>query len=128
MRMRISDTELSRPYLSYFCRVVGVMTRHSGLLGTIGSDNSFRIILYFSKDFEEHVTLYMYEVLKHLLRYWPIFARSSTLHFADAVNTRQKLPCISITSCLLSFETSAVEVQSHILALKIYLRNEGSLL
>ena len=27
---------------------------------------------------------------KHLLRYWPIFARSSTLHFAGAVNTRQK--------------------------------------
>ena len=51
--MRISDTELSRPCLSCFCRVVGVMTRHSGLLGTIGSDNSFRIILYFSKDFEE---------------------------------------------------------------------------
>ena len=51
--MRISDTELSRPCLSCFCRVVGVMTRHSELLGTIGSDNSFRIILYFSKDFEE---------------------------------------------------------------------------
>ena len=33
--MRILDTELSRPYLSCFCRVIGVMTRHSGLLGTI---------------------------------------------------------------------------------------------
>ena len=30
-------------------------------------------------------------VLKHLLRYWPIFARSSTLHFACAVNTRQNM-------------------------------------
>ena len=58
--MRISDTELFRPYFSCFYRVVGVMTRHSGLLGNIGSDNSFRIILYFSKDFEEHVTLYMH--------------------------------------------------------------------
>ena len=28
---------------------------------------------------------------KHLLRYWPIFARSSTLHFAGAVNTWQKI-------------------------------------
>ena len=28
-------------------------------------------------------------VAKHLLRYWPIFARSPTLHFAGAVNTRQ---------------------------------------
>ena len=58
--MRISDTELSRPCLSCFCRVVGVMTRHSGLRGTIWFDNGFRIILYFSKDFEEHVTLYMH--------------------------------------------------------------------
>ena len=61
--MRISDTELSRSYLSCFYRVVGVMTRHSGLLGTIGSDSSFRIIL---KDFEEHVTLYMHKVLKSI--------------------------------------------------------------
>ena len=28
---------------------------------------------------------------KHLLRYWPIFARSSTLHFAGADNTRQNM-------------------------------------
>ena len=28
---------------------------------------------------------------KHLLRYWPILARSSILHFAGAVNTRQKI-------------------------------------
>ena len=28
---------------------------------------------------------------KHLLRYWPILARSSTLHFAGAVNTRQEI-------------------------------------
>ena len=28
---------------------------------------------------------------KHLLRYWPIFARSSTLHYAGAVNTRQNM-------------------------------------
>ena len=28
---------------------------------------------------------------KHLLRYWSILARSSTLHFAGAVNTRQKI-------------------------------------
>ena len=35
----------------------GLMTRHSGLLwGVIRSDNNFRIILYFSKDFEERVT------------------------------------------------------------------------
>ena len=34
-------------------------------------------------------TLYPNE--KHLLRYWPIFAQSSTLHFADAVNTNQKI-------------------------------------
>ena len=51
---------------------------------------------------------------KHLLRYWPIFARSSTLHFASAVNTRQKSPCISITWSLLSFQT---EVQGLSLAL-----------
>ena len=30
------------------------------------------------------------ELSKNMLRYWPIFARSSTLYFADAVNTRQK--------------------------------------
>ena len=29
--------------------------------------------------------------IKHLLRYWPIFARSSTLHFAGAVHTRQNM-------------------------------------
>ena len=57
--MRISDTKLFRPYLSSFYRVVGVMIRHSGVLGNIGSENKFRIILYFSKDFKEHVTLYM---------------------------------------------------------------------
>ena len=35
----------------------GVMTCHSGLLwGVIGSDNNFRIILHFSKNFEECVT------------------------------------------------------------------------
>ena len=28
---------------------------------------------------------------KHLLRYWPILARSSTLHFDGAVNIRQKI-------------------------------------
>ena len=28
---------------------------------------------------------------KHLLRYWPILARSLTLHFAGAVNIRQKI-------------------------------------
>ena len=28
---------------------------------------------------------------KHLLRYWPILARSSILHFTGAVNTRQKI-------------------------------------
>ena len=28
---------------------------------------------------------------KHLLRYWPFFAWCSTLHFAGAVNTRQKI-------------------------------------
>ena len=32
-----------------------------------------------------------YNMYKHLLRYWPIFARSSTLHFAGAVNTRQNM-------------------------------------
>ena len=30
-------------------------------------------------------------ITKHLLRYWPIFARSSTHLFADAVNIRQKI-------------------------------------
>ena len=30
-------------------------------------------------------------LVKHLLRYCPIFARSSTLHFADAVHKRQKI-------------------------------------
>ena len=29
--------------------------------------------------------------LKHLLRFWPFLARSSILHFAGAVNTRQKI-------------------------------------
>ena len=31
-----------------------------------------------------------FPIVKHMLRYWPIFARSPTLHFAGAVNTRQK--------------------------------------
>ena len=31
------------------------------------------------------------ETTKHLLRYWPILARSSTFHFAGAVNTRPKI-------------------------------------
>ena len=33
----------------------------------------------------------VWRALKHLLRYRPIFARSSTLHFSEAVNTRQKI-------------------------------------
>ena len=46
---------------------------------------------------------------KHLLRYWPIFARSSTLHRAGAVSTRQKWLFISIIWSLLSFQIGPVE-------------------
>ena len=47
---------------------------------------------------------------KHLLRYWPILARSSTLHFAGAVNTRQESQCTSLTWSILSFQTGPVKV------------------
>ena len=62
---------------------------------------------------------------KHLLRYWSIFARSSTLLFAGTVNTRQKSRCIPITRSLLSFQTGPVEVQGHSLALKTVLKKRG---
>ena len=55
--------------------------------------------------------------LKHLLRHWPVLARSSTLHFSGAVNTRQNLLCISIVWSLLSFQIGPVVVQGHSLAL-----------
>ena len=38
-------------------------------------------------NFDKEKTL----TLKYLLRYWPIFALSSTLHFVGAVNTRQNM-------------------------------------
>ena len=82
--MRISDTELAFRILNslvHTCRVsVGAYIRnYCNILRVDGGihykncimrdrrehcimrfDNSFRKILYFSKDFEEHVTLYMY--------------------------------------------------------------------
>ena len=43
------------PYLLTFCRSVGVLTFHSGLLrGVMGSFNNFGIILYLLKNAEEH--------------------------------------------------------------------------
>ena len=55
------------PYLPTFSRVVGGNDlRLRIVVGVIGSDNSFCIILFFSKDFEECVTCI--KVLKHLLQ------------------------------------------------------------
>ena len=51
--------------------------------------------------------------LKHLLRYWPIFALSSTLNFAGAVNTRQKMTVHINNLSLLSFQIGPVEVRCH---------------
>ena len=41
-------------------------------------------------------------MIESMLRYWPIFAQSSTLDFADAENTRQKIT-VHINN-LVSFE------------------------
>ena len=67
----------------------------------LGQKSNFRGNLWWSSfgwcihkmTFWEHILLRKLNILhaKHLLRYWPILARSWILHFAGAVNTRKKI-------------------------------------
>ena len=65
-------------------------------------------------------------VRKHLLRLWPILARSSTLYFAGAVNTRQKMT-VHINNLVRSEfpDRSSRSASSLISTLIFYLRNKG---